>query len=198
MIALKKGVIFILTVSVCMFILTGCGGKKVNTKSPEAVVRSLIRSYQEQNIQDVKTCYGLSENEEVQEELQKEIDYNLRLFKAYKAKSIDFKKSDSLGKSGDSQLVYVWFDYKPEDGEKDQECPVLSFYFVNKDEKRYSVVPAKDVTGEMSEYSRAAYKKFTGTDTYKKYKKDFEKFQKANPSYKEELDKRFSQSASKT
>ena len=129
MIALKKGVIFILTVSVCMFILTGCGGKKVNTKSPEAVVRSLIRSYQEQNIQDVKTCYGLSENEEVQEELQKEIDYNLRLFKAYKAKSIDFKKSDSLGKSGDSQLVYVWFDYKPEDGEKDQECPVLSLLF---------------------------------------------------------------------
>ena len=198
MIALKKGVIFILTVSVCMFILTGCGGKKVNTKSPEAVVRSLIRSYQEQNIQDVKTCYGLSENEEVQEELQKEIDYNLRLFKAYKAKSIDFKKSDSLGKSGDSQLVYVWFDYKPEDGEKNLKCPRLSFYFVKKDGQRYFVVPAKDVTGEMSQYSRAAYKKFMGTGTYKKYQKDFENFQKENPSYEEELDKRFSQSASKT
>ena len=64
MIAIKKGVIFILTVSVCMFILTGCGGKKVNTKSPEAVVRSLIRSYHEQNIQDVNTCYGLSQTEE--------------------------------------------------------------------------------------------------------------------------------------
>ena len=193
MIAIKKGVIFILTVSVCMFILTGCGGKKVNTKSPEAVVRSLIRSYQEQNIQDVKTCYGLSENEEVQEELQKEIDYNLRLFKAYKAESIDFKKSDSLGKSVDSQLVYVWFDYKPEDGEKNLKCPRLSFYFVKKDGQGYFVVPARDVTGEMSQYSRAAYKKFMGTGTYRKYQKDFENFQKENPSYEEELDKRFNQ-----
>ena len=198
MTVIKKGVIFILTVSACMFILAGCGGNGVNNKSPEAVVRSLIRSYQEQNFQNIKECYGLAEDEEVQEELQKEIDYNIRLFKAYKAKSIDFDKADSLGKSGDRQLIYVLFNYEPEDGEKNQKCPVLSFYFVNENEKRYFVVPAKDVTGEMSQYSRAAYEKFMGTNTYKKYKKDFENFQEENPSYKEELDKRFSQSAKET
>ena len=193
MTVIKKGVIFILAVSACILILAGCGEKSEDTNSPEAVVRFLIRSYQKQNIQAVKECYDLSEDEEIQEDLQKEIDYNLRLFKAYKAESIDFKKSDSLGKSGDSQLVYVWFDYKPEDGEKNLKCPRLSFYFVKKDGQRYFVVPAKDVTGEMSQYSRAAYKKFMGTGTYKKYQQDFENFQKENPSYEEELDKRFNQ-----
>lgn len=195
MTVIKKGVLFILTVSACMLILAGCGEKKVNNRSPEAVVRSLIRSYQEENIQNIRKCYGLAEEEEVQKELQEEIDYNIRLFKAYNARSIDFEKEDSLGKSGDSQLIYVWYYYVPEDGEKDQKCPVLSFYFVNEKEKRYSVVPAKDVTEEMSEYSRTAYKKFTGTDTYKKYQKDFETFQERNPSYNDELDKRFSQAS---
>ena len=65
MTVIKKGVIFILTVSACMFILAGCGGNGVNNKSPEAVVRSLIRSYQEQNFQNIKECYGLAEDEEV-------------------------------------------------------------------------------------------------------------------------------------
>ena len=193
MTVIKKGVIFILTVYACMFILAGCGGNGVNNKSPEAVVRFLIRSYQKQNIQAVKECYDLSEDEEIQEDLQKEIDYNLRLFKAYKAESIDFKKSDSLGKSGDSQLIYVWFNYKSKDAE--QKCPVMSFYFVNEKDKRYFVIPAKDVTEEMSEYSRGAYERFMDTRTYKNYQKNFEEFQEKNPSYKESLNKRFSQSA---
>lgn len=198
MTVIKKGVLFILTVSACIFLVTGCGEKKVDNKSPEAVVKSLIQSYQSQNIQNVKECYGLEEDEKVQEDLQKEIDYNTRLFKAYNAKSIDFEKSDSLGESGDSQLIYVWFNYKPEKGDKNLKCPVLSFYFVNESGKKYFVVPAKDVTEKMSEYSRAAYKKFMGTSIYKNYQKDFKDFQKENPSYYEELDKRFSQSADKT
>lgn len=192
MTAVKKGVILILTVSIFMFLLEGCGGG-VDYKSPEAIVKSLVRSYQDQNEQAVKECYGLSEDEEVQEDIQKEINYNMRLFKAYQAVSIDFEKSDSLGKSGDSQLIYVWFNYKSEDAE--QKCPVMSFYFVKEKDKRYFVIPAKDVTEEMSEYSRGAYERFMDTRTYKNYQKNFEEFQEKNPSYKESLNKRFSQSA---
>ena len=98
MTAVKKGVILILTVSIFMFLLEGCGGG-VDYKSPEAIVKSLVRSYQDQNEQAVKECYGLSEDEEVQEDIQKEINYNMRLFKAYQAVSIDFEKSDSLRKT---------------------------------------------------------------------------------------------------
>lgn len=193
---IKKGVIFILTVSICMFIFWGCGQEGVDTKSPESVVKSLIRSYQEQDIQAVKECYGIDTDEDAQEDIQKEMDYNLRLFKAYQAESIDFEKSDCLGKSGDSQLIYVRYNFETEDGDK--KYPALSFYFVNKKDKTYCVVPAKGVTEEMSKYSRSAYEKFMGTSTYKNYEKDLEEFKKNYPSYKEELDKRFSQQANDT
>ena len=55
MTAVKKGVILILTVSIFMFLLEGCGGG-VDYKSPEAIVKSLVRSYQDQNEQAV-TAY---------------------------------------------------------------------------------------------------------------------------------------------
>lgn len=51
------------------------------------------------------------------------------------------------------------------------------------------------MTEEMSEYSRGAYERFMDTRTYKNYQKNFEEFQEKNPSYKESLNKRFSQSA---
>lgn len=191
MAVLKKGVLLILTASVMVILLGSCS-KGVNNKSPEDVVKYLILSYQDQDSQAVKECYGIEE-EEVQEDVQKEMDYNMRLFKAYQAENIDFEKSDSLGKSGESRLIYVWFTYETEETKKGQKCPVLSFYYVNQKEKRYYVVPAKDVTEEMSAYSRNAYEKFMNTNTYKNYQEDLEKFQEENPSYKEELDKRFGQ-----
>ena len=189
MAVLKKGVLLMLTASI-MIILMGSCSNGVKNKSPEDVVRSLILSYQDQDTQAVKECYGIEE-EEVQEDVQKEMDYNMRLFKAYQAENIEFEKSDSLGKSGESRLIYVWFTYETEETEK--KCPVLSFYYVNKNGKRYYVVPAKDVTEEMSTYSRNAYEKFMNTSTYKNYQEDLKKFQEENPSYKEELDKRFGQ-----
>ena len=39
------------------------------------------------------------------------------------------------------------------------------------------------------------YERFMDTRTYKNYQKNFEEFQEKNPSYKESLNKRFSQSA---
>ncbi|HJB36277.1 MAG TPA: hypothetical protein H9775_17370 [Candidatus Blautia merdipullorum] len=189
MAVLKKGVLLMLTASI-MIILMGSCSNGVKNKSPEDVVRSLILSYQDQDTQAVKECYGIEE-EEVQEDVQKEMDYNMRLFKAYQADKIKFEKSDFLGESGESRLIYVWFTYETEETEK--KCPVLSFYYVNKNGKRYYVVPAKDVTEEMSTYSRNAYEKFMNTSTYKNYQEDLKKFQEENPSYKEELDKRFGQ-----
>ena len=189
MAVLKKGVLLMLTASI-MIILMGSCSNGVKNKSPEDAVRSLIPSYQDQDTQAVKECYGIEE-EEVQEDVQKEMDYNMRLFKAYQADKIKFEKSDSLGESGESRLIYVWFTYETEETEK--KCPVLSFYYVNKNGKRYYVVPAKDVTEEMSTYSRNAYEKFMNTSTYKNYQEDLKKFQEENPSYKEELDKRFGQ-----
>lgn len=189
MAVLKKGVLLMLTASI-MIILMGSCSNGVKNKSPEDAVRSLILSYQDQDTQAVKECYGIEE-EEVQEDVQKEMDYNMRLFKAYQADKIKFEKSDSLGESGESRLIYVWFTYETEETEK--KCPVLSFYYVKKNGKRYYVVPAKDVTEEMSTYSRNAYEKFMNTSTYKNYQEDLKKFQEENPSYKEELDKRFGQ-----
>ena len=53
--------------------------------------------------------------------------------------------------------------------------------------KKYSIVQAKDVTEEMSENSKKEFQKFMKTDEYKTYEKDYKQFTRKNPSYEEEL-----------
>ena len=62
MAVLKKGVLLMLTASI-MIILMGSCSNGVKNKSPEDVVRSLILSYQDQDTQAVKECYGIEEEE---------------------------------------------------------------------------------------------------------------------------------------
>lgn len=184
----KYGVIFLFVGFILLFGV-GCG--RFDNRSPEAVVKSMIRAYQEQDQETVEKCLGVSEKDKVDEEIQKEIDYNMSLFQAHKAEKVSFEKAEILGDHKDSQLIYVWFDYEIK-GEKEKHLlPCLSFYFVKGQEKEYFVIPAKDVDEEMSQYSRDAYAKFKKTDTYGEYQEAYKKFQEDDPDYEEELDKNF-------
>lgn len=50
------------------------------------------------------------------------------------------------------------------------------------------MVPAKDVTDEMSEYSRTEYEKFKESQDYKEYKKSYKEFIRENPKYETNLE----------
>ena len=189
MFRLKNGVIFLLVLCMLPLGLAGCGG--FDNKSPEAVVKSMIKAYQDQDQETVEKCLGLSEEKKADEEIQKEIDYNMSFFKAHKADKISFEKAEALGDYKDSHLIYVWYNYEIKGEKVKQILPCLSFYFVNGEEKDYFVIPARDVNDEMSQYSREEYGKFKKTDTYGEYQEAYKKFKEDYPDYEEELDENF-------
>ena len=88
-------------------------------QKPEAVVKSLISAYQNQDEEAVKKAFGVNPDKKCAKEIQKEIDYNMDYFKAHEADKVEFRKSKSLGKFDKYELVYVWYDYKGKKTEGD-------------------------------------------------------------------------------
>ena len=176
------------TAVIVLLSLGGCG-TKVNTKSPEKITKSLIEAYTKTDENAVKKCFGMDKKDKVSSELKTEIKHYMTLFEAYDAKSVKFTKCESLGSFNGYELMYAIYTLKKEDSESKTtlEIPCLSVYYVQNNNKKYSIVQAKDVTEEMSENSKKEFQKFMKTDEYKTYEKDYKQFTRKNPSYEEEL-----------
>lgn len=183
-----RGILLSMTAVIVLLSLGGCG-TKVNTKSPEKITKSLIEAYTKTDEDAVKKCFGMDEKDKVSSELKTEIKHYMTLFEAYDAKSVKFTKCESLGSFNGYELMYAIYTLKKEDSESKTtlEIPCLSVYYVQNNNKKYSIVQAKDVTEEMSENSKKEFQKFMKTDEYKTYEKDYKQFTRKNPSYEEEL-----------
>ena len=183
-----RGILLSMTAVIVLLSLGGCG-TKVNTKSPEKITKSLIEAYTKTDENAVKKCFGVDKKDKVSSELKTEIKHYMTLFEAYDAKSVKFTKCESLGSFNGYELMYAIYTLKKEDSESKTtlEIPCLSVYYVQNNNKKYSIVQAKDVTEEMSENSKKEFQKFMKTDEYKTYEKDYKQFTRKNPSYEEEL-----------
>lgn len=183
-----RGILLSMTAGIVLLSLGGCG-TKVNTKSPEKITESLIEAYTKTDEDAVKKCFGMDKKDKVSSELKTEIKHYMTLFEAYDAKSVKFTKCESLGSFNGYELMYAIYTLKKEDSESKTtlEIPCLSVYYVQNNNKKYSIVQAKDVTEEMSENSKKEFQKFMKTDEYKTYEKDYKQFTRKNPSYEEEL-----------
>ena len=183
-----RGILLSMTAVIVLLSLGGCG-TKVNTKSPEKITKSLIEAYTKTDEDAVKKCFGMDKKDKVSSELKTEIKHYMTLFEAYDAKSVKFTKCESLGSLNGYELMYAIYTLKKEDSESKTtlEIPCLSVYYVQNNNKKYSIVQAKDVTEEMSENSKKEFQKFMKTDEYKTYEKDYKQFTRKNPSYEEEL-----------
>lgn len=183
-----RGILLSMTAVIVLLSLGGCG-TKVNTKSPEKITKSLIEAYTKTDENAVKKCFGMDKKDKVSSELKTEIKHYMTLFEAYDAKSVKFTKCESLGSFNGYELMYAIYTLKKEDSESKTtlEIPCLSIYYVQNNNKKYSIVQAKDVTEEMSENSKKEFQKFMKTDEYKTYEKDYKQFTRKNPSYEEEL-----------
>lgn len=183
-----RGILLSMTAVIVLLSLGGCG-TKVNTKSPEKITKSLIEAYTKTDEDAVKKCFGMDKKDKVSSELKTEIKHYMTLFEAYDAKSVKFTKCESLGSFNGYELMYAIYTLKKEDSESKitLEIPCLSVYYVQNNNKKYSIVQAKDVTEEMSENSKKEFQKFMKTDEYKTYEKDYKQFTRKNPSYEEEL-----------
>ncbi|WP_461819150.1 hypothetical protein [Blautia stercoris] len=183
-----RGILLSMTAVIVLLSLGGCG-TKVNTKSPEKITKSLIEAYTKTDENAVKKCFGMDKKDKVSSELKTEIKHYMTLFEAYDAKRVKFTKCESLGSFNGYELMYAIYTLKKEDSESKTtlEIPCLSVYYVQNNNKKYSIVQAKDVTEEMSENSKKEFQKFMKTDEYKTYEKDYKQFTRKNPSYEEEL-----------
>ena len=183
-----RGSLLSMTAVIVLLSLGGCG-TKVNTKSPEKITKSLIEAYTKTDENAVKKCFGMDKKDKVSSELKTEIKHYMTLFEAYDAKRVKFTKCESLGSFNGYELMYAIYTLKKEDSESKTtlEIPCLSVYYVQNNNKKYSIVQAKDVTEEMSENSKKEFQKFMKTDEYKTYEKDYKQFTRKNPSYEEEL-----------
>lgn len=183
-----RGILLSMTAVIVLLSLGGCG-TKVNTKSPEKITKSLIEAYTKTDEDAVKKCFGMDKKDKVSSELKTEIKHYMTLFEAYDAESVKFTKCESLGSFNGYELMYAIYTLKKEDSESKTtlEIPCLSVYYVQNNNKKYSIVQAKDVTEEMSENSKKEFQKFMKTDEYKTYEKDYKQFTRKNPSYEEEL-----------
>ena len=183
-----RGILLSMTAVIVLLSLGGCG-TKVNTKSPEKITKSLIEAYTKTDEDAVKKCFGMDKKDKVSSELKTEIKHYMTLFEAYDAKSVKFTKCESLGSFNGYELMYAIYTLKKDGSESKTtfEIPFLSVYYVQNNNKKYSIVQAKDVTEEMSENSKKEFQKFMKTDEYKTYEKDYKQFTRKNPSYEEEL-----------
>lgn len=164
---------------VLAFSVTGCG---VNHKSPEGVVKSLLNAYDEGKEANIADCYG--EKEDTDKDLKAEIQATIKYFEAHKPKSIKVEKCDIIKEYKTYDFVYVTYKMILE---KEKEYPCMNTFIVEKKNKKYYVLSAKEITEDMQKNTTTAYAEFMKSDTYKNYLKEYETFIKKNPGYEEKI-----------
>lgn len=173
------GVSVLVVLLLVIFGLKGCG---VSHKSPEGVVKSLIKSYADGNENRIKDCYGAKKDTE--KALQKEIDATIKYFKAHNTKKVEIQECDVLSESEKYTYVYVNYGLVLEN---EQVYPCISTYMTNKKDGKYYVLPPSKVTDDMRQQAAGDYAKFMTTNTYKNYVKEYETFIKKNPGYEDKI-----------
>ncbi|MDO4307968.1 MAG: hypothetical protein Q4C77_14190 [Eubacteriales bacterium] len=173
------GIAVLIVLLLLIFGFKGCG---VSHKSPEGVVKSLIKAYAEGNVNRVKDCYGAKKNTE--EALQKEIDATIKYFKAHNTKKVEIQECDILSES--EKYTYVYVNYHLE-MENEQVYPCISTYMTGKTDGKYYILPPSKVTDDMRKQAASDYAKFMTTNVYKNYVKEYETFIKKNPGYEDKI-----------
>lgn len=173
------GVSVLVVLLLVIFGLKGCG---VSHKSPEGVVKSLIKSYADGNENRIKDCYGAKKDTE--KALQQEIDATIKYFKAHNTKKVEIQECDVLSESEKYTYVYVNYGLVLEN---EQVYPCISTYMTNKQDGKYYVLPPSKVTDDMRQQAAGDYAKFMTTNTYKNYVKEYETFIKKNPGYEDKI-----------
>lgn len=177
---MKKG-LKIAAVFLAAVLLLGVSGCGVNQKSPEGVVKSLIKAYGDDNVKDARKCFGSKESDK---ETEKEIEASMNYMKAHKPDKVELLECGTIEDYKKYSYVYITYNLVLENK---KEYPCIGTYMVKKKDKEYYVLAAKDITEEMSKEAATAYASFMNTQPYKDYAKAYDKFIKQNPGYEEKI-----------
>lgn len=165
--------------AVLIFSVKGCS---VAGKTPEKVVKNLVKYYVDGKEKKIKKCYGVKKAEE---ELQKEIEATIQYFKAHKPQKLKVTDCDTIYQDGKYAYVYITYQLVLENG---QSYPCISTYMTSQNEKgKYYVLTPSKITDDMKKTAASKYASFMKTDAYKDYVTAYETFTKKNPGYEEKL-----------
>lgn len=171
--------IIVVLAAVLIFSVKGCG---VAGKTPEKVVKNLVKSYIEGKEKKSRKCYGVKKADK---ELQTEIEASIQYFAAHKPKELKIVSCDTIYKDGKNAYVYITYNLLLEDG---QSYPCISTYMTCQNEKgKYYVLMLSKITDDMKKTAASKYAEFMNTDPYKNYVTAYETFTKKNPGYEEKL-----------
>jgi len=173
------GAIVVIVLLLLSFGLKGCG---VSHKSPEGVVKSLIKAYADGNENRAKDCYGV--NKDAEEALQQEINATIKYFQAHNTKKVEIQECDVLSKN--KEYAYVYVNYYLE-LENEQAYPCISTYMTSVKDGEYFILSPSKVTDDMRKQAAVDYAKFMTTNTYKNYVKEYDMFIKKNPGYEDKI-----------
>lgn len=176
-ILIGAGILLILLLLI--FGLRGCG---VSHKSPEGVVKSLIKAYANGKEGKIKACYGVKK--EMDETLHQEIDATIKYIKAHNPKNVEVEECDVLSEDNNYAYTYITYNLILEN---DQAYPCVSTYMTTKIDGKYYVLGPSDITDDMRKQASSDYAKFMTTNTYKEYTKNYETFIKKNPGYEDKI-----------
>lgn len=176
---LFAGAAVILVLILIIFGVKGCG---VNHKTPEGVVKDLVKAGVAGKEREMKDCYGAKKD--TPDDLQKEIDATIKYYKAHNVNELQINDCEVLSENKNYSYVYIVYDLVLENK---QAYPCVSTYMVTKEEKKYNVLPASGITEEMSQQAAKDYAKFMTTDIYKNYTKAYDTFIKKNPGYEDKI-----------
>ena len=175
---------FICLTIMCTFV--ACG---VNHRSPEGVVKDLVKYSVEGKSKKILACYGLDETNADKSTLA-EVESVIQYFQAMKSQGITLVSCDIIRDFDDYAFVYVSYQV---DLPHKKAYPKIDTYLVNRKEDQYCVMATKDITAEMSEAVREAYAAFASGDVYRKYQESYDAFTLRNPSFEEELSMKLNQ-----
>ncbi len=176
----KNGILALALIALCVC-LCGCG---VNRKSPEGVVKSLLSAYEKGKEKQALECYGMKGEENIDAYTQEDIKASIAYFKAHGAKEIDLQDCDEIQQIGDYSYIYVFYEFAIEKG---KSYPAISTYLVGKEEKKYYILPAKDIDEALAGQVQTAYQEFMESEVYQNYIKEYEAFLTKYPGYEAQI-----------
>ena len=184
---LKSGMIKYIAAAVAavvllILIITGVKGCGVKLSSPEKAVISLVKAGVKGKTKDMAKCYGAGKD--VSSDLQKEIDATVKYYQAHDPAKVKIVECGVLSQSKNQSYVYITYNLVLQN---EQEYPCIGTFMVNQKDDQYYVIPAADITQEMSQSAAESYSKFMKEAAYKTYTKAYDAFMKKNPGYEDKI-----------
>ena len=105
-------------------------------------------------------------------------------FKAHEADRIELQECDVIEEFDGYSYVYITYEFQMD---KNKNYPAVSTYLTGQKDKKYYVLPSKDIDDELKEKTSEAYQKFMKSDAYKEYTKQYDAFMTKYPGYEEKV-----------